>query len=289
MTSALDSYLENIELEFKTIRTVIKSVQSAADNKKQQEADNAKDAVSNIENILDRKYQRALDRVTDSSQKSEYANKRREIEETFSVLKQNLESAKRDKTASSSSTEPLVPKAKKAGSEKTDNKKDQQNNSAVSVEEEEKQRKRQEREKRRQAEEEQRQRRLEETSQPKEVKEILDIQKDTLNSLAKSKGINEETLRIADGIAQKLAQQTEQMEAIQNKLNELGSGLTRAGKEVNTVMRGIATDKLMMLCICCIIMIALGLVVGRIVWYYADSISGKFNINVAGSAGTGTK
>lgn len=89
MTSALDSYLENIEIEFKAIRTVIKSIQNAPEGKKALEAENAKDAVSNIETILDRKYQRALDRVTDSSLKSEYANKRREIEEVSHLIFHN--------------------------------------------------------------------------------------------------------------------------------------------------------------------------------------------------------
>ena len=91
---------------------------------------------------------------------------------------------------------------------------------------------------------------------------------------------------MADGIAQKLIKQTEDMEAIQTRLDELGSGLNRATKEANTVMRGIATDKLMIVIICCIIAIALALVVGRIIWYVVDKENARFKISYAGSAGS---
>lgn len=195
-------------------------------------------------------------------------------------MKQNLETAKNEKSYASNTNEPVVTKSR------TKTEKSRELNAAVSIEEEEKARKRQERERRRQKEEEER---LKRSEQPQEVQEILGIQQETLASLARSKGINEETLKIADGIAQKLAQQTEQMEAVQVKLDELGSGLKRAGKEANTLLRGIATDKLMMVILCCIILIALAIIVARIVIYYVGQYPNIFPTSIYGSPGNGTK
>jgi len=241
-----------------------------------------------LKHFLKKKFDRALNRVTDTNQKNDYINKKKTIEETLSTLKSNLQSAsKGNSSTGSNSIVQEQPKklTKEKDNNKDNNKKDNKSGSVViSIEDEERDRKRREREKERALRDDAKLRKLEEGNQPKEVKEIIDIQKDTLSSLARSKGINEETLRIADQIAIKLAQQTEHMEQIQNKLNELGTGLTRAGKEVNTVMRGIATDKLLMLCICCIILIAFGLLIGRIIWYAVDKVQASFPTSTSGSS-----
>lgn len=86
------------------------------------------------------------------------------------------------------------------------------------------------------------------------ILEVLSIQEETIHSISRMKGINEETLRIAIKCSQKLSEQTEKMEKIQEHLDDLGDGLSRAKKEVSSVMRGIATDK-MILCVICTIVI----------------------------------
>jgi len=64
-------------LIFNSVRTIIKTVQQTPDNKKQQEAERAKECFSNIETLLEKKFDRALNRVTDTNQKNDYINKKK--------------------------------------------------------------------------------------------------------------------------------------------------------------------------------------------------------------------
>ncbi len=84
---------------------------------------------------------------------------------------------------------------------------------------------------------------------------ILDIQSQTIESIMRSKGINEESLKIINAISIRLTEQTERMESIQVKLDELGDGLERAKKEANTVIRGIVTDKVLLCLICTVVIL----------------------------------
>lgn len=115
-----------------------------------------------------------------------------------------------------------------------------------------------------------------------QIKDILDIQNDTIQSLIFSKGINVETLEMANKISLKLENQNEQFERIQIKLDELGDGIGRAKKEVGVVMRGILTDKLMICLICIIIIlsfIGISLLIGYNVYKKYDIDRKISNIN----------
>jgi DNA repair exonuclease SbcCD ATPase subunit len=83
----------------------------------------------------------------------------------------------------------------------------------------------------------------EKTNNVEEIDEVLDIYKKAIASIKNSQAINEETLKVAEGIGQKLAAQTEQMLTIQSKLDQLGDGLGRARHEMNTFLKGLATEK----------------------------------------------
>jgi hypothetical protein len=84
---------------------------------------------------------------------------------------------------------------------------------------------------------------MEKTNNVEEIDEVLDIYKKAIASIKNSQAINEETLKVAEGIGQKLAAQTEQMLTIQSKLDQLGDGLGRAKHEMNTFLKGLATEK----------------------------------------------
>ena len=75
----------------------------------------------------------------------------------------------------------------------------------------------------------------------RQISEI--VREEALKSIKNSQAINEETLKIADGIGQKLAEQTEQMERIQEKLDTLGDTIGRAKHEMGTFLKGLATEK----------------------------------------------
>jgi len=55
----------------------------------------------------------------------------------------------------------------------------------------------------------------------------------------------EETIQLGLAAQEKLKEQTEKMVQIQKELDELGSGLKRARKELNAFMRGLACDHCM--------------------------------------------
>ena len=98
-------------------------------------------------------------------------------------------------------------------------------------------------EKQRQKEIEKEQLQIESKEGIDEVEDILEYYDQIIKELATISGINEETLRVADGIGQKLSEQTEQMEIIQSKLDTLGDTMGRAKNEMGTFLKGLATEK----------------------------------------------
>jgi len=68
------------------------------------------------------------------------------------------------------------------------------------------------------------------------------------------------------------------MERIQAKLDELGDGISRAKKEVSTVMRGIATDKIIIGIICCLVFCGVLIVLIRIGYGIYQKVSGNTSL-----------
>lgn len=260
---AIESYIDDINNHLETIRQVTKKVLGEKDsNAKSQIAKDAEEPISEIEEIFKKKFvdkhiQRCQGRV------EEFQSTRQTLEEKFETLKKNL----RDAIKLGGGNETVQP------TRSTNDRKIQNDDPDAEFRRQEKARKREEEEKQKQ------ERILRETNgQPEEVNEVLKVQQDTLEALARSKGINVETLKIADRIGQKLAEQTEQMERIQAKLDELGDGISRAKKEVASVMRGIATDKIILAIICCIIFAGIIIVLIRIGYGIYQSVSGNTSL-----------
>ena len=256
----IESYIDDINSAFSTIRDVTKKVQNEKDgSKKANEAKNADEAIETIETIFAKKYtQRIIDRTGD--RKDEFNKRRQELEEVFERLKKNLKEALKESSENTVVTRNEPKKTPTTISEDPD----------VQARREEAARRRMQAE-----EESQRRKQIENSDHHEAVKAVLNVQEDILESIARSKGINVETLKIADRVGAKLAEQTEQMERIQAKLDELGDGLKRAQKEVSTVMRGIATDKIILAIICCLVVVCLILLLVRIGYGIYQKVTGN--------------
>jgi Fe2+ transport system protein B len=183
------------------------------------------------------------------------------LEDVFERLKKNLKEALKE----SSDSAPVVTREPVKSNQKNNHSEDPD----VQARKEEAAKRRMQAE-----EDSQRRKQIENSDHHEGVKQVLNVQEDILESLARSKGINVETLKIADRVGAKLAEQTEQMERIQAKLDELGDGLKRAQKEVSTVMRGIATDKVILAVICCLVMVCLLLLLIRIGYAIYQKVAG---------------
>jgi len=256
----IESYIDDINTHLATIREVTKKVQNEKDSgRKANEAANADEAVQSIQSILDKKFTtRVIDRTGD--RKDEFVKRRQDLEDSFDRLKKNLQEALKETTSSA----PVVSRSEPKKQTQT-----QTEDPDVQARREEATRRRMA-----EAEESQRRKQIQESEHHESVKAVLNVQEDILESIARSKGINIETLKIADRVGQKLVEQTEQMERIQAKLDDLGDGLNRAAKEVSTVMRGVYTDKIILAVICCIVTIAILLLLVRIGYAIYQGVSG---------------
>lgn len=252
----LESYIEDINSLLDTIRLVTKKVRSAKDgNSKIEASKEAEEPIQEIEEIFSKRYvERTISACGDRAK--EFRDKRNELEEQFESLKKNLKESV--DVGGKGEVQPVSRTERKPV-----------------VEDPDAQLRIQEKAERRKLEVKQIEEKKElEKEQPDEIDKIKGVQKNTLDALARAKGINIETLKIADRIGQKLVEQTEQMERIQAKLDELGDGIGRAKKEVGAVMRGIATDKIIMGIICCIVFVGIIIVCVRVGYGIYQRVSG---------------
>lgn len=88
-----------------------------------------------------------------------------------------------------------------------------------------------------------------------ELKEILDLQYSDIERLQSMVDLNDNTITIGQKTAERLKAQREKMGIIQNDLNEIGTGLKRAKKEISSLYRHLACDRC--LCVCCFLVIFL--------------------------------
>ena len=80
---------------FKQLRTCIQDVKNAPSHEKNSRAAAAEDLKKNIENILEKKIPRALDRASDD-ERDNFENQKQNAEENYNLLIEQLESAKSD-------------------------------------------------------------------------------------------------------------------------------------------------------------------------------------------------
>eukprot|EP01080_Neovahlkampfia_damariscottae_P005934 gene5934-9764_t len=259
---------------FKQLRNVIQEVKNAAPHEKSSRAASAEEIKKNIESILDKKIPRALDRASED-EKDNFESLKQNAEENYNLLKEQLENAKSDDGGNDEPTIDItIP---------------QNQVMDIGDDEEALERQRRAAEKQRMQQEEAEKQKTMEQENPEEIDEVLDIYKQALSSIKNSQAINEETLKIADGIGQKLAEQTEQMERIQEKLDTLGDTIGRAKHEMGTFLKGLATEKITIVVIICIVVILFILFVARCIWWAVDKGKQLFGSNSATAPSNGSK
>jgi len=182
------------------------------------------------------------------------------LEETYSTLKNNLTIASQ---TTQNNNQPIsnVEKVSKTTS----------NNEEIDRKNQERQKRKEEDAKRKEFEQQQ----LLQKNQRPEVHEILQIQQQTINTFHQGVKINQETISVADQVCKKLADQTEQMIAIQKSLDELGDGIGRAKKEVGVAMRGIFCDKIGLAIVIILILLVCAAILAQIIY---SAVKGKGNL-----------
>jgi hypothetical protein len=96
--------------------------------------------------------------------------------------------------------------------------------------------------------------------------EAVDISNDTVKKLEEIKKMNEQTVEIGIEAAQRLKQQTEKMKEIQTRLDDLGAGTKRAKKELAAFMRSIACDKVIILIVIAVVLLAATFIILKIIF-----------------------
>jgi len=203
--NVLETSITTIESNFEQLRAIIKITNQASNTKKADESAKAKDISEEIESLLNTKCPKALQRITDETLKKKFTGQLKQLEETYSTLKNNL-------TVASQTNQTInqpISNVEKVSKTTTVN--DQE----IEKKERERQKRKEEDAKRRELE--QQQNLLQRNTNPKQVNEILQIQQETVSTLQKGAKINQETISIGDQVCKKLADQTEQMISIQKK------------------------------------------------------------------------
>jgi molecular chaperone DnaK (HSP70) len=93
--SMFNRQMEYLDEYFSQLRSVIQRVKGAASHQKNAEAGKAEEIKKNIENVLQKKIKRALDKA-DDDEKEEFENKIQNAEENYQLLLTQLEDAKND-------------------------------------------------------------------------------------------------------------------------------------------------------------------------------------------------
>ncbi|KAL0480392.1 hypothetical protein AKO1_011061 [Acrasis kona] len=96
-------------------------------------------------------------------------------------------------------------------------------------------------------------------------KEIYEMQGESLKIVQRLIAKADDTIDVAQESAEMLKKQREQLVRIDEKMDELGSNITRGRKEIVSFMRKLATDKVIMLIIILIVLGIIGLIIWRIV------------------------
>jgi chemotaxis protein histidine kinase CheA len=256
-TTVLETSIKTIESAFEQLRSIIKAANQTNSNiKKKEEADKAVEIIDEISSHLSTRCPKALQRVNDENEKERFKGILYRLEETFSTLKKNLEVA----TKPQATVNTPVSNVEKLNQAHQVSSKDEENERLRN----ERQKKRME-EERRKDEERQREAERQKSTQPKEMLEIHAIQEDTKKTLNRAISINKDTITVAEQVCRKLADQTEQMVAIQKSLDELGDGLGRAKKEVQKAFKGLLMDKICMVVIIVIILLIGAAILAQII------------------------
>jgi len=111
------------------------------------------------------------------------------------------------------------------------------------------------------------------------INEIEDKWIETNGAIVRIISENEKTIENATKTAEKLKEQTEKIERLQRELDDLGDGLKRAGKELNTVFRNFYKDYIIIGVFGIIILSVTILIIARIVMFAV----GKSGVNSTGS------
>eukprot|EP01062_Namystynia_karyoxenos_P076780 TRINITY_DN7592_c1_g1_i1.p1 TRINITY_DN7592_c1_g1~~TRINITY_DN7592_c1_g1_i1.p1 ORF type:complete len:271 (+),score=119.29 TRINITY_DN7592_c1_g1_i1:100-813(+) len=100
------------------------------------------------------------------------------------------------------------------------------------------------------------------------AKKIEGHQKGALSSLARTEATLERTEETAQDTAETLRKQGDQLRRIDEDLDALGTDVQRARKELNAFMRRMATDKLILCCVC---LLVVGILVAIILHFVLPS------------------
>jgi len=234
------NYLEEC---FKQIKNCIQEVNDAPEHEKNSKAASVRSLMDEVEKILEKTIPKGIERLPDDLKES-YQAEKQDAEENYNILKEQLEAAKNKSKFHFLQLKTFVDGRNDELTIDITTPKEQ----IIDIRNEEELKESRERalEKQRQKEieiEKEKQLQIESKEGIDEVQDILEYYDQIIKELATISGINEETLRVADGIGQKLSEQTEQMEIIQSKLDTLGDTMGRAKNEMGTFLKGLATEK----------------------------------------------
>ncbi len=90
----------------------------------------------------------------------------------------------------------------------------------------------------------------------KEMDEIHKVQNETINTLENIVKLNETTIQIGIDTAETLKKQTEKMMEIQDRLDKLGTGAKRAGRELLAFIRGLACNAVIVIIMILVVLAA---------------------------------
>lgn len=244
-----------LEVFFEEVKTQVKEFHNAVSNFAKADKNNKKKKGD----IADKKQKSALDAINifkselksaDDSERRQFEKEFKKQEERYKEIASQLKDLKENKPSEEPKPKKIDTKPNKDDLFGTDNKPSKKPLGATQDEEEEPKPKKNRRRDGMQKQE-----------QPDEVNQILEIQNQTTEILHNMISQGEETIQVGLAAQEKLKEQTEKMVQIQRELDELGSGLKRARKELNAFMRGLACDHCMgKIIIASVILLALAVV-----------------------------
>jgi len=235
-------YFDDLRSQLKKLNRRINDLKNAKASEKSSKQKEAEKVLNNTQETMNL-FQSSLNQA-DASEKRQYTDDFERMKKKFNKYKKDFESAKSGKSTGESARNELLNDKKKDGADKDGNGKKKKRRD-------------------RKAEEATDGNQVQVQTFDKHTQEVIDLQQKNLDKLEELVGLNEETIQIGQKAAARLKEQTEKLHIIQAEVDEIGSGLKRAKKEMASFYRNIVCSKVIILIIIILMLLAVTAIVLR--------------------------
>lgn len=243
----LNYYYDDLNSQLKKLRRKVKAIDSAKASDKASKVKDAEKVMNSTQEAMNL-FQSSLNQA-DASEKRQYTDDFEKLKKSFNKLKTQLDGHKSGKSSDSAARNELLNDKESGGGSK-----DGDGGGG---------KKKTRREKKAEAADGADQ--VQVQTFDKHTQEVIDLQQRNLDKLEELIELNEDTIQIGQKAAARLKAQTEKLHKIQAEVDEIGTGLKRAKKEMASLYRNIVCSKVIILIIIIVMLLIVAAIVLRVI------------------------